>query len=86
MVLSLMMIAVLSWLLTRERPFCCGMSINDKATKRMSERAESDHYFVKNIVSQIERRMEEEGQRASSCLECLLYILEIYYALYLNLI
>jgi hypothetical protein len=42
--------------------FSNGEDERARLERMKSERAESDHYYVKNIVSQIERRMDEEAK------------------------
>jgi len=42
--------------------FSSGEEERARLERMKSERAESDQYYVKNIVTQIERRMEEEGK------------------------
>ena len=42
--------------------FSSGEEERARLERMKSERAESDHYYVKNIVNQIERRMDEEGK------------------------
>jgi hypothetical protein len=42
--------------------FSSGEEERQRIERMKMERAESDHYYIKNLVTQMERRLEEEQQ------------------------